>query len=382
MSAPAFEQGEMMGKMVGYLIPEILLAVFSGTIGTWIKAGITAFKSSKFVIKAIKSARWLIDLGKQLFKSFGKIAEKIVDIAEGAFKAVGEGFKKLLDLIKGLLKWEDELPEGALGKTDEVADLGKTEKKLKEFDKVNDAEKKKLKGEAEKDAKEGGMDKEKDFDEKMAALLEAKAITMAADAVEPSMPAILLVKTLNKTIPYKGVTFYQSKPSLNGLKVNYTIWMKGSTVRVGKFDYEIPDLNEKNGDNFYEWFNNISPDEFDKLWQLDKVQEVIARKIRKPGKLHEWLMVARANVFKRWGVTMEQIKNFRTLTKELKFKHPITGEIAPHGTNSISQLAHNDLLELIDKCNSYEEFVKALNLWADAWVVGKRSTLPVGLRIK
>lgn len=301
MSAPAFEQGEMMGKLVGYLIPEILLAVFSGTIGTWIKAGITAFKNSRLVVKAIKSARWLIDLGKQLFKSFGKIAEKIADIAEGAFKAVGDGFKKLLEFVKGLMKWEDELPEGALGKTDDVADLGKKERKLKEFDKVNDTEKKKLKGEAEKDAKEGGMDKEKDYDDKMAALLEAKAITAAYDKVEPSVHPEVLIKTLEATIKYKGISFYYDPVATTTVKKEYVIWMQGCTVRIGKYDiiippgfkqqykkisgYEEAHLGTSTSSDYRKTFTNAFPKTEGKVWVHHAIEQDILE--RYPGLITE-----------------------------------------------------------------------------------------------
>jgi hypothetical protein len=41
---------------------------------------------------------------------------------------------------------------------------------------------------------------------------------------------------------------------------------------------------------------------------------VIADNIRHPGSQHEWLMVAEARKFKRWGVSMRAIQEGRTFT--------------------------------------------------------------------
>ncbi|OKP94386.1 hypothetical protein A3849_29350 [Paenibacillus sp. P46E] len=62
---------------------------------------------------------------------------------------------------------------------------------------------------------------------------------------------------------------------------------------------------------FNKWFNSLTPDEFDKVWADPKLVDTIKDRLRQPGGLHEWHLVSRADVFKRWGVTSEQIAEMR-----------------------------------------------------------------------
>ncbi|MDN4621057.1 pre-toxin TG domain-containing protein [Paenibacillus sp. PsM32] len=52
---------------------------------------------------------------------------------------------------------------------------------------------------------------------------------------------------------------------------------------------------------FNNWFNSLTSDEFDQVWANPKLRDTIEDRLRHPRGLHEWHLVSRANVFKRWG---------------------------------------------------------------------------------
>nr|WP_253260856.1 RHS repeat-associated core domain-containing protein [Rhodanobacter glycinis] len=126
---------------------------------------------------------------------------------------------------------------------------------------------------------------------------------------------------------------------------------------------------------FSDWFNNLTPDEFDEEWA--KHSDVIKNRLRHPGGMHEWLLVSRANVFKRWGIKAEQIWTWRTPTRS-------TGGINPnwkHGRAG-STTAHNEVLDIIDSSTSFEQFKRRLNNWASYRLTNGNDDLPAGLRIE
>jgi hypothetical protein len=106
MSMSAYDQGEAVGKAIGYLIPEIIIAVFSGTIVNWIKGGVkalqvfgSAMKGMK-VIRALKGvAKGVTDAFVLLGKAFKKLGGKL-----------GSMFDNVMDFFKGIFKWGDEVP--------------------------------------------------------------------------------------------------------------------------------------------------------------------------------------------------------------------------------------------------------------------------------
>jgi hypothetical protein len=380
MGASAYDQGKTMGTMVGYIIPEIVLAFFTGTIGNWIKGGLKAFQASRAALQLMKGMRWLIELGKKMFGALEAFGGMIKKMASGTFEKLGEAFGKVLEFLKSLMGLEEKVPnKKGITKTKEVKDVEKVKTEKTEAPKKSEDLKQDKLNDAEKDAKEGGMEKEEYYDEKLAALIEAKTITEANDVIEPSIHPQLLVNLLNKIIPYKKVNFYYENLPIEGLNLRYIIWMKGSKVRVGNYDIEIPNIRTKKGEeNFTAWFNQLTTEEFDKLWNNEVVREIIEDKIRKPGGLHEWLMVGRVNVFKKWGITMDQIKDLRTLTKETKFINPETKEVFDHGGKG-SKIAHDEILKLIDNSKSFDDFSSSLNIWADSRILGGRQSLPKGL---
>ncbi len=49
------------------------------------------------------------------------------------------------------------------------------------------------------------------------------------------------------------------------------------------------------------------------MWSNPHLRSKIEDRIRRPGGYHEWHLVARTPQFKKWGVSMDDIKEMRTL---------------------------------------------------------------------
>ncbi|WP_229689303.1 RHS repeat-associated core domain-containing protein [Xanthomonas oryzae] len=84
--------------------------------------------------------------------------------------------------------------------------------------------------------------------------------------------------------------------NLYGYALNSLEWADPLGLRPTTGD--VPGV--ANGE-FAQWFNNLTPDEFDAIWAQNA--STIKNRLRHPGGMHEWLLVSRANVFKRWGVS-------------------------------------------------------------------------------
>ncbi|WP_232463093.1 hemagglutinin repeat-containing protein [Stenotrophomonas sp. WZN-1] len=123
----------------------------------------------------------------------------------------------------------------------------------------------------------------------------------------------------------------------------------------------------RNGE-FNRWFDQLSSAELEVLWENKGVRDAIESRIRQPGGLHEWCMVCRAPDFKKWGVSMEEIKRFRTKTEELKWTNPADGKLGGHGGNG-SGAFHNELGRIIDESRSLEEFNSSIIILRDRWKI-------------
>ena len=150
---------------------------------------------------------------------------------------------------------------------------------------------------------------------------------------------------------------------------------------------------------FDEWFDDLTIEELDKLWDDSKSKKTIKDKLR-AGNNHEWYKVSQANKAKRWGLTTQEIK-YSAVTKinqkeandlwfldikvpeetkennnELRGKDRISGrhgdgkkgEKSTHTSeeNSASAFAHKELDDLFGECKTKEEYLQKLNKWADA----------------
>ena len=147
---------------------------------------------------------------------------------------------------------------------------------------------------------------------------------------------------------------------------------KGVTEAEGKI--KVPTV--KSGE-FNDWFNSLSVDELDSMWQNESARRVIERKLRAPGGMHEWHLVSRAPQFKNWGVNAEQIRDLRTAISDVEFINPV----GKHGQLG-SRTAHNELLGIIDSSIDYDMFTRRLNNWANYRLKGGVDALPEGLRLK
>lgn len=119
------------------------------------------------------------------------------------------------------------------------------------------------------------------------------------------------------------------------------------------------------GDAFIEWFDSLTLEELDTLLAERNVPgkrsaaKIIAENIRHPRGYHEWLMVAEARQFKKWGVSMRTIRDARSLTGAT------IGKRFRHGVGAASDTMHRELREMIRSSGSYDEFLGKLNRWAD-----------------
>ena len=136
----------------------------------------------------------------------------------------------------------------------------------------------------------------------------------------------------------------------------------------------VDDLPSVRNGEFARWFNRLSPGQLDDLWKNRVLRDAVECRLRSPVGFHEWLPVSRAPKFKEWGVTAEQIRDFRTPTRDVKFTKP-----GVHG-GDFSTMRHNEIFRLIDESKDFESFKKALRLWADENLVGGSGALPPGLR--
>lgn len=201
-----------------------------------------------------------------------------------------------------------------------------------------------------------------------------KGVTKAKELV--SIPNLLPYNPKNQLslaggVPYNVVNGAGLKDQLISMaKVESEV----SGKRTGKVLDSVPTV--RNG-QFKNWFNSVTTEEFDKVWADPKLRESIKDRLRHPGGLHEWHLVSRADTFKYWGVTAEQIVEMRTLISETKFVNP-TGK---HGGKG-STKAHNELLKIIDTSEDYDMFKRRLQNWADYRFEGGSDALPSGLKPK
>jgi hypothetical protein len=142
--------------------------------------------------------------------------------------------------------------------------------------------------------------------------------------------------------------------------------------KIDELNMEIPSV--RNGE-FNQWFDNLTPEELEKLWQNPQLRKKIEDRIRRPGGYHEWHLVSRTPKFKCWGVSMDDIKEMRTLIDDVEFVNPP----GVHGGRG-STKAHNEILKLIDESETYESFVSKLNAWARQRLKNGIIDLPSGLR--
>jgi RHS repeat-associated protein len=134
---------------------------------------------------------------------------------------------------------------------------------------------------------------------------------------------------------------------------------------------EVPSVR---GGAFQKWFNELTPAELKQVWSDPKLRASVEARLRSPGGFHEWLPVSRATKFKEWGISAEQIREWRTATSNVRFKP--SGQ---HG-GELSTTAHNEILRIAESALDFASYKMALQQWAEQRLVGGSAALPPGLR--
>ncbi len=129
---------------------------------------------------------------------------------------------------------------------------------------------------------------------------------------------------------------------------------------------------------FHKWFNSLTPDEFDKVWSNEKLQTQIRQRLLFKGNHHEWLVRSRANVFKRWGLTVEDIASTRQPTQDINFRNPRGSHMSKVGSTQW----HNELIELVDTSSDFDDYKRKLHDFANQRLVGGAGALPKKLKIQ
>lgn len=119
-------------------------------------------------------------------------------------------------------------------------------------------------------------------------------------------------------------------------------------------------------------FDNMSPKEFAQLWSNAQAQSKIVSVLRKPGGYHEWMMVAKADKFQRWGVRADEVWSYRTKIKNLTWiipkDLPSGGQKGAHGGKG-SGAFHYELGVLIDNSRNLQEFRAGLIKLGQRWSI-------------
>ena len=190
-----------------------------------------------------------------------------------------------------------------------------------------------------------------------------------ADGVKPILSNVMNSKEVSKRIEEvtSRFSFRKNLGGSKGSEDSVGIITKGT----GK-DVQIPSVRNN---EFNMWFDKLSVDEFEEMWNVPQLRSKIEDRIRRPGGYHEWHLVARTPKFKQWGISMDDIKEMRSLTKDVEFVNPP----GRHGSRG-STKAHNEILKIIDSAPDYENFVRRLNDWASNRMKNGVMDLPEGLR--
>lgn len=215
------EIGESIGKIAGYVLPDILLAVFSEGIGTALKG---AFQSVKIFIEAGRAGAMtlkVLEMGKSAFAAIEKFLEGAKIFANKAYGEVKTMLRSILEYFKKILGIEEKaLSTVKTAKTAEtVVEEGRAISKLETT--ADDALKKDAKKHADDVVEEGPEKQSK-------AKILAKAIVIAevADALDLPITGVIaeldLLKSINPNVSFEKT----------GTTDPYQIWMIGSRYLV------------------------------------------------------------------------------------------------------------------------------------------------------
>lgn len=186
-----YEQGYSIGKIIGFLVPEIVLAVASEGIWVAVKG---ALKGMQLVSKILKPILKGIKVALSLLKKATTAAKDVIRFIKTFIKSIlsktkkgaSKFWEKLEELFGGFHrflknKYDDALSSKNAGKVD--------------VDDYADTNKSRLRDEVKKD-----LDPGDNYNERMEDAIKALAIIEMNDALDPSPPVVEVVTFLNATI--------------------------------------------------------------------------------------------------------------------------------------------------------------------------------------
>lgn len=198
-----YEQGFSIGRIIGFLVPEIVLAVASEGIWVAVKG---ALKSMQLVTKILKPILKGIKIGLDLLKKAATAAKSIVvfirefisGILSKAKKGMSKFWEKLQELFEGFHrflknKYDDAFNAKKAGKVD--------------VDEYADTHKSRLRDDVKKD-----LDPGDDYNDRLEDAIKAFAIIEMNDALDPSPPVFEVVSFLNATIDLPKNDTFTSRP--------------------------------------------------------------------------------------------------------------------------------------------------------------------------
>ncbi|MEP1122621.1 MAG: Hint domain-containing protein [Ilumatobacter sp.] len=134
-------------------------------------------------------------------------------------------------------------------------------------------------------------------------------------------------------------------------------------------DFRVPGTTE-----FNRWFDELDPDAFREAFENDPdFRDAIKDRIRYPGGRHEWCMCSEVPTIKDWGVSMEEIRDFTTATRDTTWVNPNTGVAGNHVAPGIpavdSNNFHTALREVINSSENVADFNRNIQQFWDDWQV-------------
>ena len=211
------EIGVAIGKIEGYILPDIILAVFSEGIGNAIKGGIQSLKVFIEAGRAGAVTLKALEAGKAGVAAIEKFLEGAKIFANKAYVELKTMLRSIIEYVKKLLGFEEKALDTARA-AEHVVEEGKAISKLET--KADEALKKDAKQHADEVVEEGP-----DKKSKSGTLYKAIVIAEVADAQNlPIAAAIAELDLLKAGNPKVSFEYDGHDP--------YRIWMVGSRYLV------------------------------------------------------------------------------------------------------------------------------------------------------
>ena len=144
------------------------------------------------------------------------------------------------------------------------------------------------------------------------------------------------------------------------------------TRRLINENWPPPPLLKDNDSAFNDWWDELTPDELDAILTSNDHFDSLGARIRQPGGLHEWCLVCQQRRIKDLGISMSQIRDFRTATEALDWVVPDDfpdGGLPGSRGNLGSTRFHNELRDIVESASTVEDLLMDIDRLADRWSV-------------